>query len=281
MRTTTAKNYLDSPRRSAHRVEAGDGRVYLIRPVSGRQGLAGKVLGPRLAKLMNIPSVETAIVELDDEFVRRAQAACASETARASIKAGRYFGSALPADPRHTSIYDLLPPNAFAKVANIRDLSVMRPFDIWIGNATTGQAVFVRYADKSFLAHMVGFGDCLSSANSPTNYLPVFLIADHLDWNTSEAAVPLIEKITIDMLDALTADIPEDWWRGHDKTRDGTLRWLCDRQRHLAEMLWDYRCRNSREPMRKPPGAADQTIQASNQSSAEADIKNRRSCAGF
>jgi hypothetical protein len=271
MHSTAAKQYVSSSAsRPTHFIEADDGFIYRIKPLTEAQALAGKVFGPRLVGHIGIPSINTAIVHLDDGFVRRAQAACASEAVRASLKAGVYFGSALPADPRITPIYDLLTPSTLPKVSNIRDFSVMRTLDLWIGNVTTGHAVFVRSPNKSFLAHMIGFGDCFSWANPPntTTHFPDFLIGDYLDWNASEDAVSLIEEIDVDTLDFLTADIPIAWWQGHQKTREDTIRYLCGRQTHLAEMLRARRQLVSAERLRKPPQADGQTVQAFKRSSA-------------
>lgn len=269
MHITTGKRYLYPLRRSAHFVEADDGRVYRIVPISERRGLAGKVLGQRLAMHINIPSVDIAIVELDEGFVRRAQVACESDAAPASLKAGTYFGSAPPVDPRRTAIFDILPRNMYPKVANIRDFSVMRPLDLWIGNPNPGHSLCIRYPDKCWRAYMIGFDDCFSSANPPIETMMyLWLTSDCLDWDASEAAVPLIKEINADVLGALTADIPQAWWQGCQKTRDDTIRWLCARQQHLAETVRDQRHLASTERMRKPPRADNRSVQAFRQSSA-------------
>lgn len=264
MRITTAKHYISSSATGpAHLIEADDGLIYRIKPLAAEgQALAGKVLGPRLAGHIGIPSINTAIVQLDDGFVRRAQAVCASEAARPALKAGVYFGSALPADPRITPIYDLLTPSTMPKVSNIRDFSLMRTLDLWIGNVTTGHALFVRSPDKSFLAYMIGFGACFSWTNRPntTTHLPQFLIGDYLDWNASEGAVRLIEDLDANHLGFLTEDIPDAWWQGHQQTTRGdTIRCLCDRKTHLAEMLRAERQLVSGE-LRKPPHSDHQRV---------------------
>lgn len=60
-----------------------------------------------------------------------------------SLSAGLHFGSRLPRDPRHSTIYDFLPKKLLPAVCNPQEFASVFAMDVWLCNAATRQQVFV------------------------------------------------------------------------------------------------------------------------------------------
>jgi hypothetical protein len=153
-------------------MRCSDKEYYVVKFQNNPQGtriLANEMFASILAKRLELPVPETAIVRVDAELIcHTAEMVIQTEHSRVRCRPGLCFGSQYPRDAvaDRTCLLraiDFLPKDLFSAVSNLTDFVGMLVFDKWTGNTDDRQNIFFRAGGQSsYKASMIDQGLCFN-----------------------------------------------------------------------------------------------------------------------
>src|SRR6185369_10513181 len=161
----SARGYIRKMRGGAqsHLLEADDGRCYVVKFQNNpqhRRILVNELVSSVFLHYLQISCAETAIVKVDDAFIRKHPELAITLGSRSiPVEPGWHFGSLHPGDPARVAIYDFVPDALLSQVKNLADFLAILVFDKWVSNADGRQSVFfrARLEDWAGVAGKLGF----------------------------------------------------------------------------------------------------------------------------
>jgi hypothetical protein len=236
-------------------LRCSDGEYYVVKFQNNPQGpriLANELLATFLAKRLDLPVPEAAIVNVSAEFIRHTdELVIQLEHDRIPCRPGLCFGSRYPRNPSTKlsclhAVQDLLPEGQFRAVTNISDFVGMLVFDKWLGNTDDRQCVYFREKGQfHYKALMIDHGFCFNGQEWNFSDVPrrglcprPFVYEgirgiDAFDWWISR----LEEEINENVLRSGFEAIPQEWY-GHDEgSLFKLLEMLDNRRTQMRELL--------------------------------------------
>ena len=117
----------------SHLMFCEDGSSYVVKFQNNPQHvriLANEMLATSLANFLGLPVPEFAEVEVSAGLLERTpELSFEAVQGRAGCAAGRHFGSKLPVNPSPEPLYDFVPDQTLALLANRRAFAGMLAFD--------------------------------------------------------------------------------------------------------------------------------------------------------
>jgi hypothetical protein len=271
-------------------MRCSDKHYYIVKFQNNPQNqrvLANELLGTRLAARLGLPTALVNVVEVSDELVRLTPELCI-ETPRARIPCipGLQFGSCYPGDPRNLTLHDFLPDERLREVDNLCDFAGMLVFDKWTCNTDGRQTVFFErpalYRTSRPQAHADDPRPSVGEPLAPVRYAVMVdqgFCFNAAEWNFPDAPLrglyarssvyacvtgidsfaPWLErlerKITEQLLDELTKEIPPEWYDHDHEALSRLLDQLYRRRKRVPELLVSARDSN-RQPFPQWQGNA-------------------------
>ncbi len=219
--------------------------------------LANEMLANLLASYVGLPVPEFGQVEVSQELVEstpelhfehvRGQTRCLP---------GRHFGSKLPLDPVREPIYDFVPDQTLALLANRSAFAGMLAFDQWTCNTNGRQAIFYRTGEEPgrYRALMIDQGFCFNDGewnfpDSPLRGLyPRLVVYEEVTgWESFEPWLTLVREMDWRVAHGFAGRIPVAWYEGDDEALERLMETLDRRRRRIPELLDAVR-RSSKNP---------------------------------
>ncbi len=245
----------------AHLLGCDDGHWYVVKFANNpqhRRILVNEWIAATFLGYLGIAAPQAGIVDVDADFLsanREAYMQVGSK--RIEIEPGWHFGSRYPGDPDQLAVYDFLPEQLLAKVANLGHLRGSLAFDKWMGNADARQTIFFRARLRDwlpdaeehplktgFLAQMIDHGFVFNGpdwtlADSPLTglyfrrgvYADVHGVEDFEPWLTRIAEFP--ESV----VDRARRGIPPAWVAGDEDALDELLDRLMRRRQRVPDLI--------------------------------------------
>jgi hypothetical protein len=210
----------------SHLLAASDGQYYVVKfsnnPLGSRV-LVNEVICSRLLRALGIRVPETACIRIPDALAQHPEVGIRRGDRMDRPRPGLHFASALPCDPRRSSIFDFVPHSIVASIENAEDFVGALVADLWLGNADMRQAVYYRSSAGRWQATFIDHGMCfggpdwqlyISSARTPSPEQRY-----HLQSAAESDCLPWLEKIRAlpgDLFEALLEEIPAEWLASGD-----------------------------------------------------------------
>ena len=251
----------------AHLIEADDGACYVVKFKNNpqhRRILVNEWIASAFLRYLQLTAPETAIVEIDEEFLQQYPAACIQTGSRTvPAQSGRHFGSRFPGDPARLAVFDFLPDVLLTKVANLADYAGVFVFDKWIGNSDSRQSVFyrARLAEQEqqragFVALMVDQGYAFDGpqwtfVDSPIYgfYFRPAVYQGVRGWNAFEPWLERILHFPEEVIDAACKQVPSEWIAEDHQALQSLLERLFSRRNRVARLIEEAR---DHQPARFP-----------------------------
>jgi hypothetical protein len=205
----------------AHLFLADDGQHYVVKFANNPLGprvLVNEVICSLLLDAIGVRVPQIAYMRIPEEFADNRDVGIFRLTERLRGPCpGLHFASALPCDPRQSSIFDFAPQSIAASVENADDFVGALIADLWLGNADMRQAVYSRSPAGRWQATFIDHGMCfggpdwhlyISSARTPSPEQ-----RHRLQSATENDCLPWLEKIRTlpgDLFEAVE-EIPAEW----------------------------------------------------------------------
>jgi hypothetical protein len=234
----------------SHLMFCDDGCFYVVKFQNNPQHvrvLANEMLANSLAEYIGLPVPRFAPVEVRGELIEatpelhfervRGRVACAP---------GRHFGSRLPVDATREPIYDFVPDQTLALLANREAFIGMLLFDQWTCNADARQAVFLRSgADSSrYQALMIDQGFCFNDGewsfpDSPLRGLYPRLVVYQgvTGWDSFEPWMSRLREMEWSQARRFAEGIPLAWYEANDEALERLMDTLDRRRARLPELI--------------------------------------------
>ncbi len=237
-----------------HLLRCEDGESYVVKFQNNPQHvriLANEMLAGRLARLIELPVPDLAIVEVPAELVRTHPfQESTTGTHRECSAAGRQFGSRFPGVPSQTLVVDFLPDRLLRHVSNLGAIFLGAfVFDKWTCNCNGRQVIFYRSTDQegsAYSASLIDQGFCFNDGDwnfpdSPIRSLyPRRLVYESVRGLRSfEPFLSRIENLEAEDLEECARGIPGEWCGGHPKQLLLLTERLYERRRRLRQAIID------------------------------------------
>lgn len=252
----------------AHLLRASDGQFYIVKFQNNPQHpriLVNELIASVLLKYLQIPTPETALIEVNQEFLRRnPEVFIQLGTQKMPINTGWHFGSRYPGDPTRLAVYDFVPDALLIQVNNVSDFLGVLVFDKWTANSDGRQCVFfrARLRDWSaagpahplkmgFLAVMIDEGFIFDGPNWTFRDSPVQgLYTRKLVYEqvrSLESFQPWLDQVMNfpeEVIDQAYKKIPLEWICGQEDTLQELLGQLIRRRKRVPDLISDCRRAN-------------------------------------
>lgn len=249
----------------AHLIECDDSAYYVVKFASNpqhRRILPNEIVASVLLNYLQISAPETAVVEIQQEFVAEfPEASTQLGTRITPVQPGWHFGSKYPGDPGRVATYDFVPDQLLSQVANSREFLGALVFDKWMGNADARQAIFFRAPlqqwlparqssprKTGFVALMIDHGYVFNGphwefVNSPvqglysrkTVYNQVYSLDDFQPWLDQVIHFP------DHVIDTALRRTPAQWLEGDEDAFDRVLEDLYKRRKRVPDLIAETR----------------------------------------
>jgi hypothetical protein len=224
----------------AYMIAASDDREYVVKLRGNPQGdrvLANELLATRLARMIGLAVPDSAIIEVDADFIRKHEELVFDlGTRRVAPEAGHQFGSRVVSNAVHVS--------EERKCGNRQAFAGMLAFDKWTSQMDGRQALYVPKGRKwtvTFIDFGYVFGalewrlvdDCSLRG----------LMANHTfygeiqGWDDFEPWLTNIEKLPMDAILQAGVAVPAEWYGGDREGLDALLSQLFERRTKVRGML--------------------------------------------
>ena len=214
----------------AYLVEGNDGRFYVAKFAGNPQGnrtLINEWVTAYFLERLGVSTPPLVVLQLDRELSEAAQDLSFQVGARKiPIQPGLHLGSQCPVDPTVKSIYDFLPQRLLAKTSNRADFAKTLAVDVYLGQADSRQAIFVREHSQdslAFRAYFIDHGMALGGStwelrdlHSQGVYYDRKIYSTMDTASISESAVKSLVTITEDELYSCLRDVPREWFAPSD-----------------------------------------------------------------
>jgi hypothetical protein len=230
----------------AHLFVADDGQHYVVKFANNPLGprvLLNEVICSLLLDAIGVRVPPIAYMRIPEEVANNPDIGIfrVGERLRGPCS-GLHFASALPCDPRQSSIFEFAPPSIAASIENAEEFVGALVADLWLGNADMRQAVYFRSPagrwQVAFIDHGMCFGGpdwhlYISSARTPSpeqrHYLQSATENDCLRWLEKIRALPG------NLFEALSGDLPPEWLASGDMLKLKRLLMRLNRERDFLD----------------------------------------------
>lgn len=220
-------------------LRASDDHYYVVKFINNPQHtrvLANEFLAARLARALELPLPEPAIIEVSRDLIRASpEMMIRLEGHVLRCAPGLQFGSRLALGGAPQPIYDYVPEPVLAEVENLRDFHGMLLFDKWTCNCNGRQVVFCPVAagrpaaeagdraDPSrpprMRAFMIDQGFCFNAGDwnfpdSPLRgvYSRSIVYRGVTGWESFQPWLERIENFPPERIFAFGEEIPPSWY---------------------------------------------------------------------
>src|SRR5580692_10777615 len=242
-----------------HLMRCSDGHYYVVKFRNNPQHLrvlANEMLATRLAERAGLPVPATEVVEVDEWLVEKTpelSIQLAHNTIR--CQAGLQFGSRYVVDPMMGQVFDYVPVEMLGRVRNLETFAGMLALDKWTGNANGRQAAFWRKSrEKLYTASFIDQGYCFNAGEWTFPDYPLRgVYADNCvykkvaGWDAFEPTLTRAEKMDLDKIWRLAADIPEEWYEGDTDGLHRLVETLYARRSVIRSLVSEFR-KSNRNP---------------------------------
>lgn len=257
----------------AQLMRCADEGYYIVKFQNNPQGariLANELLGSRLAARLGLPVPAAEVIEVRAELIAHTEDLVIQlGRGRAPCSDGKQFGSRYPGSPAETIVYDFLPEEQLRALPNLADFCGMLVLDKWTCNTNGRQAIFfsggeaVRLApleeamqaskpapmenptEKRMRAVMIDQGFCFNAGewNFPDAPLRGLYMRRRVYESVRgiESFEPWLSrletKITADILEEISSEIPPEWYGADRDALDQMLEHLLRRRKLVRELI--------------------------------------------
>lgn len=234
----------------SHLMRCDDEDYYVVKFQNNPQGvriLANELLATRLAARIGLPTAAAEVVLVEQELITYTDDLVMQlGRGRAPCRPGMQFGSRYPGSPAETVVYDFLPAEQLREVSNLRDFCGMLVFDKWTCNTNGRQAIFFRAKNEPhYQAQMIDQGFCFNAGewnfpDAPLRglYMRRRVYESVLGIESFEPWLSRLEtKITPDILEEISSEIPPEWYGADQDALDQMLEHLLRRRNLVRELI--------------------------------------------
>jgi hypothetical protein len=206
---------------------ADDGHHYVVKFANNPLGprvLVNEVTCSMLLEAIGVRVPQIAYMRIPEEFADNPDVGIfrLGERLRGPCS-GLHFASALPCDPRRTSIFDLVPKGIAPLIENADHFIGVLVADLWLGNADMRQVVYHRSPEGRWHATFIDHGLCFAGPdwrlyNSPA-MMPSPVQRHYLQSATEDDCQPWLKRICAlpeGLFDMLPEHIPAEWLTAAD-----------------------------------------------------------------
>jgi hypothetical protein len=256
----TARRFIRKMRGGAqsHLLEADDGHFYVVKFQNNpqhRRILVNELVASVLLEYLQISAPESALVEIDEEFLAaNPEIGMSLGTRRVPVEPGWHFGSRYPGDPCRIAVYDFVPDGLLEQVVNVGEFLGIFVFDKWTANADGRQSIFhramVRPAHAAlpptpgFVARMIDHGFIFNGphwefSDSPLQglyprrsvYARVASLDDFQPW------LDRIRRLPHEVLDLAWKRVPSVWIEDEEDAFERLLEALMARRARVPDLI--------------------------------------------
>jgi len=215
-----------------------------------------------IVRACRITCAEPAKVTVSEKLIADLKTKCGENEQNVCFLPGLHYGSQVPADPTRHQIYDLLPAASAERVRNRSEFSLMRGISLWLGDADSQHAVFVRQPEKDFVAYMIGLGQSFRFNTRPRGLFSMDLaMLDTEDsWEHTVAGLDRINSLNKHDLSNMANEIPVEWWAVGDRSANHIIEQLLHRRTQLPMLLAALQFNSAPTPHRKTAGSAGRIV---------------------
>ncbi|MCL6480319.1 MAG: phosphatidylinositol kinase [Firmicutes bacterium] len=243
----------------AHLMRCSDGGYYVVKFQNNPQHqriLVNELLGTRLAARLGLRTPRVAVVHVDQRLIDlTSELVMQIGTARIPCRAGFQFGSRYPGDPAQIVVHDLLPEEQLLAVENLADFCGILVFDKWTCNTNGRQAIFYREdGQPHYAAMMIDQGFCFNAGewnfpDAPLRglYLRQRVYEQVRGMEAFEPWLARLEQVNERVLDALSKEIPPEWYDGDQDALYRLLEQLLRRRKRVPDLILEAK-KSDRQP---------------------------------
>ena len=243
----------------SHLLRASDRQCYVTKFQNNPQHirvLANEMLATRLGGLLGLPMPRVAAIEVCPWLIEHTQE-LRIETGgvRTECRPGLHFGCEYAIDPADGHLFDYLPENMLAQIANLDDFPRVLILDKWTCNADGRQVVFYRRSNqRRYRAMFIDQGYCFNAGewsfpDSPYRgiYARPCVYQQVRNWDAFEPALTRAEKMDVDAIWRIAAGIPAEWYEDDRAGLDRLVEQLYCRRSQIRDLITTFR-KSDRNP---------------------------------
>lgn len=243
----------------AHLMRCSDGGYYVVKFQNNPQHpriLVNELLGTRLAARLGLRTPQAAVVHVEQRLIDlTSELVMQIGTERIPCRAGFQFGSRYPGDPAQIVVHDFLPEAQLLAVENLDDFCGVLVFDKWTCNTNGRQAIFYREdGQPQYAAMMIDQGFCFNAGewnfpDAPLRGLyPRQRVYERVrGMEAFETWLARLEQIDERVLDAISKEIPPEWYDGEQDALYDLLEQLLRRRKRVPDLILEAKY-SSRQP---------------------------------
>jgi len=244
----------------AQLLRASDGAYYVTKSAQNPQHirvLANEMLATRLGQLLGLPVPRVESIEVSEWLIEHTSELTIEIGGTSTPwRPGTHLASLYVDDPATTHVFDYLPESMMDSVRNIADFGRVLVLDRWTCNCDGRQAVFSREAKRShgYFATFIDQGYCFNASewsfpDSPLRgvYARNCVYKHIANWDAFEPALSRAERIEIQEIWRIAAEIPEEWYESDHCGLHRLVENLYKRRSTIRDLIAAFRT-SSRNP---------------------------------
>jgi hypothetical protein len=243
----------------SHLMRCADGHYYVVKFQNNPQHprvLINDWIGTRLAEMIGLPVPATAIVDVDEQLIKRtAELRVQIGPMERMFTPGPSFGSRYLVSPFEGQVYDYFPEAMMRNIRNLQDFAGILAFDKWTCNADGRQAAFWKQRrERKFTASFIDQGYCFNAGEWSFPDAPLRGVFGRNDvyacvtsWEDFEPWLGRIEAFPASSLWRLLDEIPREWFRGSIEELERLITRLLIRRSRVRELILEFK-NSSRNP---------------------------------
>ncbi len=238
----------------AHLMRASDGHLYITKFSNNPLGirvLASEFLATKIGLFLGLPMPEVTVIEVPDMLIKNTPGLQMETEDRQIIRCapGMHLAVRYVGDVWKDRVFDYIPQALFGRVTNRVDFLNILPFDKWLGNCDSRQAVFVSRAEqRQYQAIFIDQHDCFDGPRWQFLDNPVMGVhrAKHVyeevtGWGSFEPMLGQIEKIGPDDLWQFALEVPVEWYGADHDALAELLELLYERRSIVSDLILTFR----------------------------------------
>ncbi len=156
----------------------------------------------------------------------------------------RYIG-----DVWKDRVFDYMPKAIFGRVSNQTDFLRILPFDKWLGNCDSRQAVFVsRSGQQKYQAIFIDQHDCFDGPRWQFLDYPNYglyggryVYEEVTGWDSFEPTLTQIEDVNLGDLWRIASEVPAEWYGRDNNALAHLIEALYKRRAIVRNLIADFR----------------------------------------
>jgi hypothetical protein len=238
-------------------MRASDGNFYVVKYQNNPQHvrvLANEMFASRLGQWLALPIPRVEVIEVSDWLITHTHDLCVEVGGSAvPCSSGRQLASLYP--DLEAQVFDYLPENMLAKIANVRDFARSLVLDKWTANSDGRQAIFVRQPKgRRYRTMFIDQGYCFNAGEwtFPDSalrgvYARNCVYASVTGWEAFEPALTKAEEADLIDLWRCAEPIPPEWYECDYDGLSRMVESLYQRRHIIRDLITAFR-NSSRSP---------------------------------